>query len=305
MAELTDRGTAFLERRMGDWARARLPGPLADLAMFVHKQGWAALFGALFLVAIVATRLIWQDDWPLARYDALFLFAVATQVAFVALRLESWAEVRVIALFHLTGTAMEVFKLDAGSWDYPETGVFEIAGVPLFSGFMYAAVGSYIARVIRVFRTRFAPYPPFPATVALAAAIYANFFWHHYGPDMRVVLFALTVGMFARTRVWFHVSERAYWMPMPAAAFLAAFAIWVAENVGTFTRTWVYAGQAADEFVAWGKLGSWYLLLWVSFVTVTLVSREALRRRPWAPSPERRDPGGPAAAPVLGGDAPR
>ena len=160
----TDRGTAWLERRMGDWARARLSPRLAEFAMFVFKQGWAALFGGLFLAAILLTRAVWQDDWPLTRYDALFLFALATQAVFLALRLESWAEAKVIFLFHVTGTAMEVFKLAQGSWDYPDQGVFEIGGVPLFSGFMYAAVGSYIARVIRVHAMRFAPFPPLRLT---------------------------------------------------------------------------------------------------------------------------------------------
>ncbi|MEM8824424.1 MAG: DUF817 domain-containing protein [Pseudomonadota bacterium] len=283
MTERTDRKTEFLERRLGDWARARLPGWAVDVVMFGLKQGWAALFGGLFLIAIIGTRMVWQDDWAVTRYDALFLFAVVTQVAMIATRLESWAEAKVIFLFHLTGTVMEVFKLAQGSWDYPDTGVFEVAGVPLFSGFMYAAVGSYIARVIRVFRMNFAPYPPFWVTVVLAAAIYGNFFWHHFWWDIRWVLFAATLILFGRTRVWFHISERAFWMPMPVAAFLAALVIFGAENVGTFTQTWVYAGQDATDPVPWGKLGSWYLLLWVSFVTVTLVMRGALSRVPISP----------------------
>jgi uncharacterized membrane protein YoaT (DUF817 family) len=33
---------------------------------------------------------------------------------------------------------------------YPEPSLLRIGGVPLFSGFMYAAVGSYIARVWRI-----------------------------------------------------------------------------------------------------------------------------------------------------------
>ena len=37
---------------------------------------------------------------------------------------------------------MEVFKTEAGSWTYPEDNLLRIGGVPLFSGFMYAAVGS-------------------------------------------------------------------------------------------------------------------------------------------------------------------
>ena len=33
---------------------------------------------------------------------------------FLAAKLETWAEARVIVLFHLTGTAMEWFKVGAG-----------------------------------------------------------------------------------------------------------------------------------------------------------------------------------------------
>lgn len=277
--------TGSLERRLGDWARARLPEHAAAFVMFALKQAWAALFGGLFLIALIVTRAVWQPDWPVTRYDALFVFAVVTQGLFLAFKLESWAEARVIALFHLTGTAMEVFKLRMGSWDYPDTGLFEIAGVPLFSGFMYACVGSYIARVIRIFRMRFAPYPPFWATVLLAVAIYGNFFGHHFGPDIRAVLFVAAIALFARTRIWFYPDRRPYWMPLPLAAFLAALFLWIAENVGTFTQTWVYAGQGHFDLVSLGKLGSWFLLLHVSFVTVTLVSREALFRQPQRPGP--------------------
>jgi len=268
--------TRGLERRLGDWARARLPLPLAELVMFGLKQGWACLFGALLLAAILVSKAIWQPDWPVARYDALLAFAVLVQAAFLRFRLETWEEARVILLFHLTGTAMEWFKVSAGSWSYPEPGLFTLLGVPLFSGFMYASVGSYIARVIRLFDMRFSPYPPFWASVVLAVAIYVNFFAHHYLPDIRLVLFAATVLMFWRTRVYFRISLRHWWMPMPLAALLASVALWVAENVGTLTRTWVYAGQRPDEWVSLAKMGSWYLLLWVAFVTVTLVSRQAL-----------------------------
>ena len=288
-----DRGVALLERSLGDRARARLPPWLAEFVMFGLKQGWAALFGIVMLAAIIASRLVWQPDWALARYDALFLFAVGVQVAFLRLGLESWAEARVIVLFHLTGTVMEVYKLHMGSWDYPEQGLFEIGGVPLFSGFMYAAVGSYMARVIRIFRMGFAPYPPFWATLALAGLIYANFFTHHVLPDIRVGLFLATVVLFARTRIWFHVGRQPRWMPLPVAAALSAFFLWVAENVGTMTQTWVYAGQRPWDWVGWGKFGSWYLLLYVAFATVTLVVREALHPRPIRPPP--LDAGAPGA----------
>ena len=272
--------TRSLEHRMGDWARERLPFALAEFVMFVLKQGWACLFGGLLLAVIIATKLVWDPDWPLQRYDFLFLFAIATQGLFLAAKLETWEEARVILLFHLTGTAMEWFKIHAGSWAYPEPGLFKLMGVPLFSGFMYASVGSYIARVVRVFDMRFAPYPSFPLTLILALAIYVNFFAHHFLPDIRALLFAGTVILFYRTKIWFRIHDRHWWMPLPLAAFLAALALWIAENVGTATGTWVYSGQVPGQIVSLAKLGSWYLLLYVAFVTVTLVTRRALSDEP-------------------------
>ncbi|WP_051584134.1 DUF817 domain-containing protein [Sulfitobacter mediterraneus] len=269
--------TKRLERHLGDWMRARLPLALAEFVMFVLKQGWAAFPGALLLAGLIISDRIWQPNWPIARFDALLIYALALQALFLATGMESWREARVIALFHLTGTLMEIFKVNAGSWAYPGDAISKVWGVPLFSGFMYAAVGSYMARVIRLFDMRFAPYPPYWTTVVLAVAIYTNFFAHHYLPDIRIALFAATVLLFARTRIWFHIGAQRYWMPLPLAAFLTSFFLWLAENIGTATRTWLYAGQNAGEMVRLAKMGSWYLLLYVSFVTVTLVLRDALR----------------------------
>jgi uncharacterized membrane protein YoaT (DUF817 family) len=285
-----DRGTRTLERALGDRARAILPAPVAEFVMFVLKQGWACLFGGVMLAAILLTRAIWQDDWPIHRYDALFVIAITAQFTFLRLRLETWEEARVILLFHLTGTAMEWFKVNAGSWSYPEPALLKVLGVPLFSGFMYASVGSYMARVIRIFDMRFAPYPPFWMTLLLAAAIYVNFFAHHFLPDIRVVLFAATIVLFARTRVWFRVHDRNLWMPMPLAAFLSSLALWVAENVGTATGTWLYSGQMPGQWVGFAKIGSWYLLLYVAFVTVSVVTRTALVTAPLGAGSQRAAP---------------
>ena len=268
--------TRQLERRLGDWMRARLPRALSEFVMFTLKQGWAALFGTLLLVGLIFSSRIWQTDWPIARYDALLAYALALQVVFLATGMESWREARVILLFHITGTVMEIFKVHMGSWGYPGDGLLKLWGVPLFSGFMYAAVGSYMARVIRLFDMRFAPSPPFWITVVLAVAIYGNFFAHHYLPDTRLALFLATVVLFARTRIWFHIGNSRYWMPLPLAAFFSSFFLWVAENVGTGTKTWIYAGQDSHQMVSLAKMGSWYLLLFVSFVTVTVVLRDAL-----------------------------
>ena len=247
---------------MGDWARARLPFALAEFIMFVLKQGWACLFGGLLLLAIIATKLVWQPDWPIHRYDALFLFAIGTQALFLWKKLETWEEARVILLFHLTGTAMEWFKVTAGSWAYPEPGVFVIMNVPLFSGFMYAAVGSYIVRVIRIFDMRFAPYPPYWQTYVLAAAIYINFFAHHFLPDIRLALFVATVVIFGRTRVWFRIHDRDWWMPMPLAGVSGQRLRcgWPKMSAPPPAPGSI-PGKAREHWVSFAKLGSWYLLL--------------------------------------------
>lgn len=265
--------------------RTHLPDGLADLLMFALKQGWACLFGFMMLAGLFVSDRIWSDAWAVQRYDALVLYAIGLQISFLLLRLETLQEAKVILLFHLTGTAMELFKVNAGSWTYPEPALLKLYGVPLFSGFMYAAVGSYMARVIRIFDMRFAPYPPFWTTVVLALAIYVNFFAHHYLPDMRYVLMAATLLLFARTRVWFTINRTRRWMPLPLAAFLTSIFLWIAENVGTITGTWLYNGQSQMDLVSLAKMGSWYLLLYVSFATVTLVLRDALCTGPLPHAP--------------------
>ena len=271
--------TQQIEKAVGEWTRGHLPVWLSEFVVFVLKMAWASLFGGLILIGIIVTKAIWTDAIPLYRYDFLALYAIGLQVLFLWMRLETWDEARVIILFHVTGTCMEMFKVDAVSWAYPEAGYLKALDVPLFTGFMYASVGSFIARAIRLFEMRFDPYPPFWVTLTLAVAIYVNFFAHHFVADIRLVLFGATILLFVRTRVFFKIGDNTYWMPMVVAAFLASFFIWVAENIGTRTGTWTYPGQGMLEFVSLSKLGSWYLLLYVSFVTVTLVFRDSLVMR--------------------------
>src|SRR5580704_2439127 len=101
--------------------------------------------------------------------------------------METVREAKVILIFHIVGTLMELFKTDVGSWTYPESNFFRIGHVPLFSGFMYSSVGSYLARVTRIFDIRYTRYPNTYATVALAILIYANFFTHHFIADLRLL----------------------------------------------------------------------------------------------------------------------
>jgi len=245
-----------------------------EFLLFGFKQGWACLFGALLLALLLGTHLFYPAHAPLARYDFLVLGAVAIQLGMLAFRLESWDEAKVILAFHLVGTVMELFKTAHGSWLYPEAGLLKIGAVPLFSGFMYAAVGSYIARIWRIFDFRFTHYPPHRAGWALAAAIYVNFFAHHWLPDVRLALFAATALLFRRTWVCFTVFRARRRMPLLLGWLLVALFIWGAENIGTFSRAWMYPGQEDGwEMVSPAKLGAWYLLMIISFVLVTLIHR--------------------------------
>ena len=246
---------------------------LYEFLLFGFKQAWACLFGGLLLALLLLTHFFYPEDAALHRYDFLTLAALAIQAGMLIFRLETWDEAKVILLFHIVGTVMELFKTAAGSWVYPEASLLHIGAVPLFSGFMYASVGSYIARVWRIFDFRYTAYPARWATYALAAAIYVNFFAHHWLPDIRLLLFALTFWLFRKTRIHFRNWKVHRWMPLLVGFGLVALFIWFAENIATFANAWNYPGQEDGwEMVSFAKLGSWYLLMLISFVLVSLVS---------------------------------
>ena len=99
-------------------------------------------------------------------------------------------------------------------------------------------------------------------------------FSHHFLPDMRWGLFALSVVLFGRAWFQFTADLKPRRMPMLMGFLLVALFIWFAENVGTFTSTWVYPHQGATWLpVSLAKLGSWYLLMMLSFVLVSIVHR--------------------------------
>ena len=240
--------------------------------LFGFKQGWACLFGALMLAALLGTHFWYPAGVALARYDFLVLVAVAIQISMLVFRLETIAEAKVIIAFHVVGTVMEVFKTHMGSWIYPEPGLLKIAGVPLFSGFMYAAVGSYIARIWRIFEIEPIDYPPRWQPPLLAGSIYLNFFTHHFMPDLRWLLFAATALIFRRTWFTFTPFREPRRMPILLGFVLVALFIWFAENIGTYSHSWLYPGQESGwTMVPLSKLSAWLLLMIISFVLVSLV----------------------------------
>lgn len=243
-----------------------------EFLLFGFKQGWACLFGALMLALLLGTHFLYPTNAALARNDFLTIMAVLIQAGMLAFRLENWEEAKVILAFHVTGTVMEQFKTQAGSWNYADGGVLHIGMVPLYSGFMYAAVGSYIARIWRIFGIHMTKWPPRWQLVTLAGAIYVNFFAHHWLPDIRLLLFAATAAMFWRSRFFFTPFRTERWMPVLLGFLLVALFIWFAENIGTFANAWSYPNQRNGwHLVSPAKLGAWYLLMIISVVMVSLI----------------------------------
>lgn len=263
-------------RLLGSAPRRGIRAGLVEFLVFGLKQAWACIFGAAMLVVLFATRLWYPDDAALARNDFLTIAAILIQVIMVAARLETVRELRVIVLFHIVGTGMELFKTDVGSWSYAGDGVLMIGAVPLYSGFMYAAVGSYMVRVFRLFDLRFDRYPPRWITAIIAALIYVNFFTHHYIWDFRLVLFAAVIVVFGRTVMHVRIFRNRLRMPVLLAFVLVALFIWLAENIATFSNAWLYPNQEDGwQLVSIAKLGSWFLLMIISVVLVAWVYKPA------------------------------
>ncbi len=245
-----------------------------EFISFGIKQAWACLFGGLMLAILLGTYLYYPANVTLARYDFITLMAVFIQIILVLTRLETLEEARIILVFHIVGTVMELFKTHAGSWIYPEAGLLKVGDVPLFSGFMYACVGSYLARVWRIFDFRFNRFPSLKWQSLLAILVYVNFFTHHYIWDIRNLLFIGAFVLYSPSVIWFKPDEKHRPMPLIIGMFLVSLFIWFAENIGTFARAWSYPGQEVTwHMVTFAKLGSWFLLMLISFVLVAWVHR--------------------------------
>ncbi len=247
----------------------KLGEPVSEFLIFGFKEAAACVFAGSFLFLLAISGHISVPG--LARYDFLFLSAIAIQIVLVAVRLENWREVAVLSLFHLIGMGLELYKTSPSirSWSYPERSVFHIRTVPLYSGFMYASVASYIMQAWRLMRVRVVNFPPFWMAVGLSAAIYANFFTNHYLADLRWFLAAAVLVLFRKTRIYFIVIHKERWMPLSLSFLLIGFFIWIAENIATYFGAWQYPHQKQQwAIVGPTKISSWMLLVIISFIIV-------------------------------------
>jgi uncharacterized membrane protein YoaT (DUF817 family) len=244
-------------------------GSIKEFLIFGLKQARAAIFAGSFFVLLFISNHI--PLFGLARYDFLFLSAVLIQAVLYFAKLETKDEVKVILLFHIIGLVLELYKTNPaiGSWSYPEPAIFKIATVPLYSGFMYAAIGSYISQAWKIFKLELTNYEHYLVSVFLCILIYINFFTNHFIYDFRLFLILAVFIFFWKTRVYFTVTVKKYWMPMNLAFLLIAFFIWVAENISTYLGAWKYPDQVHTwNVVSTQKITSWFLMVIISFILV-------------------------------------
>lgn len=257
---------------------ARKPSLLALLLEFVRIQALCCLFAFLVVGLLALTDALPLGGWGISRADVMLAGVLLIQAALLVTRFETVREALALALFHVLGFALEVFKVSHGSWSYDTAGVSVVAGVPLYAGFMYASVGSYMAQAWRRVNLTLHHSPPLPVQVLLAAAAYLNFFTHHYGPDLRWPITALLMLAYARTQVHFSLLGQRLRMPLLASFALIGLAVYVAENAGTFLGAWVYPQQAHGwRMVDAGKWLAWTLMVIVAFLIVSSLKRMETR----------------------------
>lgn len=259
----------MIEPMLSGLVGPRIASAIYEFVVFGLKQAASCIFAGSFLFLLAVSSHVSIPG--LARYDFLFLGAIAIQIVLVAVRLENWREVAVLTLFHLIGMGLELFKTSPTirSWSYPEPAFFHLKTVPLYSGFMYASVASYIMQSWRLMRLRITEFPSFTPAVSLSAAIYANFFTNHYMVDLRWPLAACVLLLFRRTHVNFIVTRKERRMPLALSFLLIGFFIWIAENIATYFGAWQYPHQKRQwAIVGPTKISSWMLLVIISFIIV-------------------------------------
>ncbi|MBY6037522.1 DUF817 domain-containing protein [Fictibacillus nanhaiensis] len=240
---------------------------LRNLIRFTYLQALSCIFPVIIFASLAMSKVITLSLLP--RYDLILLICLLTQVFMVIFKLETLDELKVICVFHIIGLALELFKVHMGSWSYPEEAYTKLYGVPLYSGFMYASVASYICQSWRRLNLQFTGWPNSIHAYGISILIYLNFFTHHFLFDARWILIALLFPLFHRTTVYFKVNRNTYTMPIILSFLLIGFFIWIAENISTFFGAWQYPNQETTwSLVHLGKISSWFLLVIISIIIV-------------------------------------
>jgi uncharacterized membrane protein YoaT (DUF817 family) len=242
---------------------------MKEFLIFGLKQAQASIFAGLFFIILFLSNHI--PLFGLARYDFIFIAAILIQILLYVFKLETKDEIKVIFLFHIIGFVLELYKTSpmVGSWSYPEDAFFKIATVPLYSGFMYAAVGSYMSQAYKIFKMRFENYNHYFGSVVLCLLIYLNFFTNHFIYDFRIFLIIAVFIFFRKTKIYYIPYKKVRMMYMNISFVLVAFFIWIAENISTYLGAWKYPDQIHEwSLVSTQKISSWFLMVIISAIIV-------------------------------------
>ncbi|KST86394.1 DUF817 domain-containing protein [Lactococcus lactis] len=212
---------------------------LKDFWDFGLKQFRSAIFGITIILSLIVTTFIKIPH--LARYDTLLICVIVIQMILLVSKYERAYDLIPIMVFHILGMILEIFKVKHGSWSYPDAGLFKIMDVPLYSAFMYSAIGSYIVRAIKEFDLEAINWPHWLMSIGISVLIYLNFFSGTFGFDFRNIFYLF---------------------------------IYFSENIGSYFSAWTYSYQLkAWQFVDLGKISSWTLLIIVSIIIVIELQR--------------------------------
>ncbi|MCP4805863.1 MAG: DUF817 domain-containing protein [Proteobacteria bacterium] len=221
----------------------------------------ASLFPGFVLGALAVSQALSVPGLP--RYDALLVAMLAFQVGLLVTRVETPLEFGTIFGFHLMGVTLEMWKVAHGGWAYPEDAFSKVLDVPLYSGFMYASIGSFIFALGRHLDVRIAGWSRW--AVPLGVFAYVNFWTNVWLPDLKPLICVLALAVFWRTRLY--VMDRK--VPILFVFPVLGVAVWMAENWGTLFGSWEYPRQLDGwTWVPEDKLGSWTVLCMVSAVIV-------------------------------------
>lgn len=240
---------------------------LIQLIHFGMQQALSCVFPAAVFCTLAFSNFIHIPF--VSRYDFILFICILVQWLMLYYKLESIDELKVICIFHILGLLLEMFKVHMGSWMYPEESLFKIWGVPLYSGFMYASVASYICQAWKRLRLKFINWPNNLIVYSLACLIYINFFTHHFFFDLRWIITLILFIVFRKTKIGFIVNQCKYNMKAVISFSLIGFFIWLAENIATFLGAWKYPEQMEGwTIVHIGKMSSWFLLVIISIIIV-------------------------------------
>ena len=236
---------------------------------FLLKSVLACSFAlSLFMVLALSKKL---SLGFIPRYDFILLMALGIQIWLVLTKQEHLYELKAICWFHLLGLLLEIFKShpSIGSWAYPEFAYSKVFGAPLYCGFMYASVASFMMQFWRRTNMQLLNYQYPKLAMLLAALVYINFFTHHFIGDYRWILTALLFCCFWQSSVVFSCYKKQIRLPLIGCFALLGAVVWLGENIATFYGAWQYPNQIARwNWVHFGKVGSWSLMVVITFVII-------------------------------------